>query len=46
MTEEFFRIIAEQDKIYAVCFMIATVVCCALELERYFKRKNGNLMEA
>lgn len=43
MTEEFFRVMAEYDRIFAVGFMIATVIFCALELEDYFKRKNGDL---
>ena len=43
MTEEFFRAMAELDRIFAVGFMIATVVFAALELEDYFKRKNGDL---
>lgn len=43
MTEEFFRIMADQDRVYAVCFMILTVIHCAIELDFYFKRKNGNL---
>ncbi len=45
MTEEFLKIMADQDRVYTVCFMISTVIFCALELEQYFKRKNGDLTE-
>lgn len=43
MTEEFLKAIAELDRICAVGFMIVTVIFAALELEDYFKRKNGDL---
>lgn len=43
MTEEFLRVMTELDRVFAVGFMIATVVFAALELEDYFKRKNGDL---
>ena len=43
MTEKFLEAMAAYDRIFAVGFMIATVIFCALELEDYFKRKNGDL---
>lgn len=46
MTEALFRIMTDQDKVYAVCLMIAAVIRFAIELERYFKQKNENLIEA
>jgi hypothetical protein len=32
------------DEIFVICYMISTVICCAIELSDYLKRKLGNLV--